>query len=61
MGRADLADEIDFADVDAELERSRRHQRLQRAALQASFGTEPLLFAEAAVVCGDVLLSYALG
>ena len=56
MRRADLADEIDFADVDAELEGSGRHQRLQHAALQALFGIEPLLLAETAVVRGHVLL-----
>ena len=39
--RADLADEIDVADVDAELERGGRHQRLEFAALQPLFGGEP--------------------
>ena len=61
VGRANLADEINVANVDAELEGSRRDQRLQRAAFQASFGIEPLLLAETAMVCGHVVLPYAIG
>src|SRR5206468_1721354 len=52
--RAELADEVDLADIDAELERGGRHQRLQGAALQALLGVEPLLLRHAAVMRGDV-------
>ena len=48
--RAELADQIDVADVDAELERGGRDQRLELAALQPLLGVEPLLLGEAAVV-----------
>ncbi len=58
---AELADEIDFADVDAELERSGRDQRLQLPALQALLGVEPLLAGEAAVMGGDMGLAQSLG
>ena len=43
--RAELADEVDVADVDAELERGGRDQRLQLAALEALLGVEPQLLA----------------
>ena len=43
--RAELADEIDVADVDAELERGGRDQRLELAVLQPLLGVEPLLLA----------------
>ena len=59
--RAELADEIDLADVDAELERGGRHQRLQLAALETLLGVEPLLLGEAAVVRGDLVGAEALG
>ena len=52
--RAELADEIDVADVDAELERGGGDQRLQLAGLQPLLGIEPLLLGEAAVVRGDI-------
>ena len=52
--RAELADQVDVADVDAELERRGRDQRLQLAALQPLLGVEPLLLGEAAVVRGDL-------
>ena len=50
--RAELADQVDVADVDAELERGGRHQRLELAALEPLLGVEPLLLGEAAVVRG---------
>ena len=53
--RAELADQVDLADVDAELERGGRHQRLQRAALEPLLGVEPLLLGEAAVVRGHLV------
>ena len=59
--RAELADQVDVADVDAELERRGGDQRLQLAALQALLGVEPLLARQAAVVRGDVLLAEPLG
>ena len=38
--RSNLADEIDVADVDAELERRRRDERAQLPVLQPRFGVE---------------------
>ncbi len=55
--RAELADQIDLPDVDAEFERSGRHQRLQRAALEALLGVQPALLGEAAVMRGDMFLA----
>src|SRR5262249_5648736 len=46
--RPELADEVDLADVDAQFERSGRHQRLELAVLEPLFGIETLLFGEAA-------------
>ena len=48
--RADLADQIDRADVDAELERGGGHDRLQLAALQPLLGVEPELARQAAMM-----------
>ena len=59
--RAELADQVDVADVDAELERGGRDQRLQLAALEPLLGVEPLLLGEAAVMRGDLVLAEALG
>ena len=59
--RAELADEIDLADVDAELQRGGRHQRLQRAVLQPLLGAEPMRLGHAAVVGGDLRLAEPLG
>ena len=58
--RADLADEIDRADVDTQFERGRRHQRAQLAVLEPLLQPQPPLLGEAAVVAGDVLLADAL-
>ena len=55
--RAELADEVDVADVDAELERGGGDQRLQLAALQPLLGVEALLLGEAAVMRGDIGLA----
>ncbi len=60
-GAAELAHQIDIADVDAELERCGRDERTQLAALQALLGVEPVLARQAAVVRGDVLFADALG
>jgi len=59
--RAELADEVDLADVDAQLERSRRHQRLELAVLEPLLGVEALLFGEAAMVRGHLIGTDALG
>ncbi len=59
-GGADLADQIDVADVDAELEGGGRHQRLQLPALQALLGLEPPVSGETAVMRGDIDLTDAL-
>ena len=58
--RADLAHEIDIADVDAELERGRRHQRLQLAALQALLRVQAPILRKTAVMRGDMLLAHPL-
>ena len=58
--RADLADEIDVADVDAEFERGGRHERLQFAALEPLLGGEPQLLRQAAVMRGDGLFAEAI-
>ena len=53
--RAELAHQIDIADVDAELERSGRDQRFQRSGFQPLLGVEALLFGEAAMMRGHPL------
>ena len=58
--RSDLADEVDVTDVDAELQRCRRHERFQPAALQPDFGVEAILFREAAVMRSDRVLAEAV-
>ena len=58
--RSDLADEIDVTDVDAELERRGRDERLQRAALQPMLGVEANLLRQAAVMRGHGLLAEPL-
>ncbi len=50
MRRADLTDEIDVADIDAELERRGRDERFQLAAFQPRLGIEPLLFRQASMM-----------
>ena len=59
--RADLTNEIHIADVDAELERGRRHESLELAALQALLGVESTIAGEAAVVGRHVLFAHSLG
>ena len=59
--RRDLADQVDVADVDAELERRGGHQHLQLALAELFFGLEPRFLRQAAVVRGDVLGAEALG
>ncbi len=55
-GRADLADEVDAADVDAELQRGGADEGLQVAVLEALLDPQAALAREAAVVAGDVRL-----
>ena len=52
-GRADLADQLDRADVDAQLERGGGHQRAQVAGAQARLDDAPARRREAPVVGGD--------
>ena len=59
-GRSDLTDEIDVADVDAELQGRRGHERRQAAALQPLLRVAALLLREAAVVRGHRVLAEAL-
>ena len=53
--RSDLTDQIDVADVDAELERRGRDQGLQLPRLEPLLRVEPLVLREAAVVRGHCL------
>ena len=59
--RAELAHELDVADVDAELERCRRDERLELAVLQPLLGRQPPLLRHAAVVRHHVLGAQQLG
>src|SRR5262249_40399565 len=59
--RTKLADEVDLADVDAELERRGCDQRLQRTRLETLLRIEPLLLGEAAVVRGQLVLADEFG
>ena len=51
--RTHLTNEIDVADIDAQLERGGRHQGFQFAALEPLLGGEPELLRHAAVMRGD--------
>ena len=57
--RTDLANQIDTADIDSEFERSGGHQRANFSGFQFSFGGEPQLARETAVMRGDGVLSQA--
>ncbi len=48
--RAELANEVDVADVDAQFERRGRNERLELAGLEPLLRLEPMLLREAAVV-----------
>ena len=54
-----MADQIDVADVDAQLQRRGGDQHLQFAALQPLLGVEPKLLGHAAVMGGDRILAEA--
>ena len=58
--RTELTHQIHIADVDAQLQRSGRNQRLQFAALQALLGVQPLFLRHAAVVRGHGLFTEPL-
>ncbi len=60
-GRADLADEIDVADVDAEFEGSGGDEDAALALLEAALGFEAEVAGEGAVVGGYRVLAHALG
>jgi hypothetical protein len=57
--RVDLADEIDGADVDAELERSGGDEQLDFAGLEFALRFEAELARERTVVCSDVFVAEA--
>ncbi len=59
--RAELAHQIDIADVDAEFERSGCDKRFELAMLETMFGIAPLLLGHAAMMCGDLIGAQALG
>ena len=59
--RADLADELDGADVDAQLERRRRDEDLEVPRAESSFELEPAVLREAPVMGGRPVLTDALG
>ena len=60
-GGADLADEIDVADVDAEFERGCGDEDFYLAVFEALFGVEAKGAGEGAVVRGDVFVADAFG
>ena len=59
-GRADLADEVDAADVDAEFERSGGDEGFELAVLELLLDVEAAFAGEAAVVAGDAFLAEAV-
>ena len=58
--RAEVADEVDVPDVDAELQRRGGHDDRDRAALQSFFGLQADAPRQAAVVRGDLVLAEPL-
>ena len=60
-GRPQLADEVDVADVDAELERSRRHHDPQVPELEPLFRSLPTRMGQAAVMRGHLVLAESFG
>ena len=55
--RADLADQVDVADVDAEFQRGGGDEHLELAALELLLGIQPQLLGQRTVVRGHVLLA----
>ena len=60
-GRVDLADQVDIADVDAQLQRRGRDQNLYLAILQPLLRVQTQCARERAVVRGDMLRAQTLG
>ncbi|VVP47538.1 hypothetical protein PS732_05230 [Pseudomonas fluorescens] len=58
-GRGDLADQIDFTDINAQLQRRGGYQHLQLTALEPLFGIEAKFLGEAAVVRGHCVFAQA--
>src|SRR5262249_29256271 len=58
--RAELTDEIDVPDIDAEFKRSGRDEGFQLAVLEPLLCGEPLLLRHAAVMRGDRLIGHPL-
>ena len=59
--RAELAHQVDLADIDAKLERRRCDEGLELAALQAPLGIQPVLLGEAAMMRSQAVLAQAFG
>ena len=59
--RRKLADQVDLADVDTELQRCGRDQCAQLSRLQAALGVEALFLRQAAVMRGDRILAEPFG
>src|SRR5207249_1986607 len=59
--RANLANQINAADVDTQFERSRRYERADFSSLQLSFGDQSQLARQAAVMRGNGFISEAFG
>src|SRR5579871_2697008 len=58
--RAQLAHQVDIADVDAELQRGCGNERFELASLETLLGVEPALLGEAAVMSHHVLCAESL-
>ncbi len=59
--RADLADEVDVADVDAEFERGGGDEDAALTLLETALGLKAEMARERAMMGGDMLLAHALG
>ena len=59
--RSDLANQVDAADIDPQLERSRRHHGAQFAGLQSRLGVQAQLARQASVVRQDGVFAQTLG
>src|SRR6185369_17469346 len=59
-GRPDLADELDGTDVDAQLERGRRHEDIQVPRPEPRLQLQPPVLREAAVMSRHAVLAHAL-
>ena len=59
--RTELADQLDLADIDTQLQRGGGHQHPQFSALETLFGIQAQFLGQAAMVRGDRGLAQALG